>query len=589
MRRALVCALVLAGCRQALGIPEQGSVEQFTIGGEIRGAVGITDGPARLFVEGDELAITADGPFTFERARDDGTEYTVTADHCTAANNVGMIAGADVTDIALTCDGLVSLRSFGFSAPLEESGGFASGTLDHQVHGSLLAQQMTIAPAFNYDGGRIVRIQAGGATLSPNADGSYGPLDLPASTMIFTVENANEPTIRSREYTVQLMVDPPAIYGYGKLDAPAANDTLGRALAADGDVLVAGLPDRAVVFRRAGTSWTQEALLLPPDAAIGFGAAVAIAGDRIVVGAPGSGSAYEFTRTADTWTFTTKYQAPSPTAGDEFGAALAISGDALAVGAPGTAAGRGAAYVIDGSGTRTLTVALEAGDRFGTAIAIAGTHVVVGAPGDDSSDDTKNNAYADAGAAYVFDGAVASYLKPASPGAGDAFGSAVAIDATGTRIVVGAPLEDGSQPGIDAPSDEAAPAAGAAYTFTFSAAAWSREHVIKPPAVATGDNFGAAVAIAGTVLAIGAPYRNDTVLDAGAAYVYSLKTALTTATTPELVHANNPGESDAFGSALALTRETLVVGAPREDSPATGWNGNQGDGAIDTGAVYSFR
>jgi hypothetical protein len=57
----------------------------------------------------------------------------------------------------------------------------------------------------------------------------------------------------------------------------------------------------------------------------------------------------------------------------------------------------------------------------------------------------------------------------------------------------------------------------------------------------------------------------------------------------ELANASYIGPGDRFGSSTALSADgsTLAVGAPDEDSAATGIGGNQGDdAAIDAGAVY---
>ncbi len=55
------------------------------------------------------------------------------------------------------------------------------------------------------------------------------------------------------------------------------------------------------------------------------------------------------------------------------------------------------------------------------------------------------------------------------------------------------------------------------------------------------------------------------------------------------VKASNTGSGDTFGAAIALSDDTLVVGAPGEDSAATGVNGNgSNNSAHDAGAVYVF-
>jgi hypothetical protein len=58
------------------------------------------------------------------------------------------------------------------------------------------------------------------------------------------------------------------------------------------------------------------------------------------------------------------------------------------------------------------------------------------------------------------------------------------------------------------------------------------------------------------------------------------------------VKSSNTGASDQFGQAVALSSDgtTLAVGAPYEDSSATGIDGNQADDAAgSSGAVYVFR
>jgi hypothetical protein len=53
---------------------------------------------------------------------------------------------------------------------------------------------------------------------------------------------------------------------------------------------------------------------------------------------------------------------------------------------------------------------------------------------------------------------------------------------------------------------------------------------------------------------------------------------------------NNTGIDDHFGFSVALSRDTLAVGAPLEDSAATGIDGDQADhSAENSGAVYVYQ
>ena len=102
----------------------------------------------------------------------------------------------------------------------------------------------------------------------------------------------------------------------------------------------------AYVYEWNGSSWTESAKLYPGDrdtAGEGFGYAVAIEGDQIIVGAPWdsgngnySGAAYVFERgAAGDWRQVAKLTANNAEAGDAFGISVDISSGTAIVGAPG--------------------------------------------------------------------------------------------------------------------------------------------------------------------------------------------------------------------------------------------------------------
>ncbi len=164
--------------------------------------------------------------------------------------------------------------------------------------------------------------------------------------------------------------------------------------------------------------------------------------------------------------------------------------------------------------------ASQVGDQMGKSVAIDGNTAVVGAPFELSSstgiNSTPNELGLDSGAVYVFvrSGTTwtqQAYLKPNAFGASKDkwFGYAVGI--SGDTIVVGAPFEDSSTLGINSTPNELADNAGAVYVFTRTGTAWSQQAYIKPQAVGTtqaGDSFGWAVAISGNTIAVGAPIED---------------------------------------------------------------------------------
>lgn len=129
---------------------------------------------------------------------------------------------------------------------------------------------------------------------------------------------------------------------------------------------------------------------------------------------------------------------------------------------------------------------------------------------------------------------------------------------------------------------------------------WSQEVYFKASNTEQGDQFGYALAmsssLSGDTLVVGAPFEDggsagqgsNTSPQSGAAYVF-VRFGGDTWVQQAYLKASNLGDGDRFGYSVALSGDTLVVGAPSERSQATGVNGNQLDnGAIESGAAYVF-
>lgn len=93
------------------------------------------------------------------------------------------------------------------------------------------------------------------------------------------------------------------------------------------------------MYRRSGTSWTQEDLIPGNSPSTYFGSAVALEGSRLIAGAPGqfysgdSGVVWVYEEQGGNWMQTAHVHPSDPTTGKQFGAAVALSGDAIVVGA----------------------------------------------------------------------------------------------------------------------------------------------------------------------------------------------------------------------------------------------------------------
>jgi hypothetical protein len=322
------------------------------------------------------------------------------------------------------------------------------------------------------------------------------------------------------------------------------------------------------------------------------------------------------------------FKASNTGAGDHFGYSVAISGDTVVVGAVGedsnatgvdgdqndnTASNAGAAYIFVYSGVWSQQAYLkasntEAGDNFGYSVAISGDTVVVGAIYESSNatgvnGDQNNNLAGGAGAAYVFvrsgvDWSQQAYLKASNTGIGDNFGLSVAV--SGDTVVVGAASEDSHATGVDGDqADNSASAAGAAYVFARSGTTWSQQAYLKASNTGVFDHFGHSVAASGDTAVVGAIYEDsnatgvdgdqadNSAADAGAAYVFTRSG--TTWSQQAYLKASNTEVFDWFGFSVAISGNTVVVGARREASHATGVNGDQADNSTpEAGAAYVF-
>jgi len=293
-----------------------------------------------------------------------------------------------------------------------------------------------------------------------------------------------------------------------------------------------------------------------------FGASVAISGNLAVVGAflddPGevenAGTVYVFDAT--TGVLLSTLINPVPEWGDGFGNAVAISGNVVVVGAsrddPGGVSEAGTAYVFNAT-TGALTATLNnptptSSDEFGQSVAVSGNVAVVGANGDDL--DEKDRIAASAGTAYVFNattGALQATLNNPAPRGGDRFGNSVAI--SGDVVVVGA-KEDRPEQVF----------AGTAYVFNATSGVLTA--TLNHPQPMMNDNFGVSVAISGNLALVGAHWAPfGEVFATGMAFVFDAATGDLLATL------NNPapGEGDSFGNSVAIFGSIAVVGAGSDD------------------------
>ena len=386
------------------------------------------------------------------------------------------------------------------------------------------------------------------------------------------------------------------------------NDNFGTSvsLSGDGNTLAVGTqpfdtPPRVYIFRRNGSTWSQQANLQASNANQQFipslfGQSVSLSadGNTVVVGAPneggansginnfpsdqsgyqafGSGAAYVFTFSAGVWSQQAYIKASNAQLGDIFGTFVSLSGDGN-------------------------TIAVGAINEDSSATGINGSQL----------NDISNRE--NTGAVYVFSvvggsWAQHSYIKASNTGAGDQFGHSGSLSNDGRTLAVGANREDGSSIGINGADNDTASTAGATYVFRFNGIAWNQEAYIKPLNTGADDQFGQSVSLSGNgnMLAVGAFHEdgsstgvngldNNSASDSGATYVFRFMGGAWTQ--QAYIKAANPDMGDDFGHSVSLSEDgtVLAVGAADEDGSASGVGGNYTNDVsfMNSGATYVFE
>lgn len=486
----------------------------------------------------------------------------------------------------------VVLTNLVVGAPAALQQPFSSATTAYDVSAPFLSETIEVTATVQ---GQDVTLQIAGQNAT---SGEPTRVAVPVGTSAVEVTVGGPSTTLT--YTLNVSRSEALVEGnYFKASNTDADDRFGTSVAVDGDTLVVGAPSES-------------------------SNATGIDGDQSNNAAEGSGAVYVFRRKGDTWEQEAYIKASNADPGDGFGSAVALDGDWLVVGAPGedsfsrgSAADpsnnqgtqTGAVYVFQRNGTSweqqayIKAVNADEDDYFGSAVAIYGERFVVGTASESSDarqvgGDSDNNGRSDSGAAYVYkrtedEWAFEVFLKASNADSGDAFGTSVAIGEN--VVVVGAPFEDS----IRFSDSNANEDAGAIYVFRYSGSSWSEEAYLNASNAESGDRFGASVALSGTNLVAGAPYEdslaqgvggdasnNENSLS-GAAYVFSFEQNAWKERA--YLKATNSDNGDTFGDAVAIEGSFIAVGARNEQGTGTGINPPDDNDELSAGAAYLYH
>lgn len=314
-----------------------------------------------------------------------------------------------------------------------------------------------------------------------------------------------------------------------------ANHGYSTAISSDGTIAVIGAPGidgvgAAFVFTKINDVWTQTIKLTPTDSPeythtkTGFGTSVAIntLGTTILVGSPTdgnnsqieSGSVYVYTKSGNSWVRQTILHGDNWAGAttEKFGFSVAIysTGDLAIIGAPTGDSGKGYVYVYSRSGStwtqsqKLQPTVLTGISEFGYSVGLSGnqTYIVVGA---------RNIA------AYVFKYASSTWSQQAKLNYDtlpENFGISVAIDNTGSTVLVGADYATITL------SEQ-----GTVYVFTRSVNTWTKQTKLLSINPTQSEHFGFSVAInaVGDMAIVGAPKYGSSIntFEKGCSYTFT--------------------------------------------------------------------
>lgn len=343
------------------------------------------------------------------------------------------------------------------------------------------------------------------------------------------------------------------------------------------------------VLTRTKEGWAQTVKLTAKDGGEGdlFGRSVAISGTTALVGAPSaqgaatkSGAVYVFNYDGKTWNQGAKLLASTGKKGDNFGWSVSVSSDHALVGAPG--AGKppdnihaGAVYVFarGKSGWYQVDTLFPADqhprDSFGHSVAISDEVAIIG------SNNGRDNGQT-IGSAYVFENISGRWrqvdkLIAKDTVGGDEYGKSVSV--WGDTAVVGAPTIFGEH-------------AGAAYVFRRLNGSWQQETKLVASDRSAGDRFGQSVSIYSDRIVVGASFdpsmlrgfppgtgKGPTLTSA---YVFDRESQHWTQSVK--LTPRDRKEGDLFGWSVSISRDTVLIGAPGDDTTGS-----------DTGTAYVFH
>ncbi|MDF1808543.1 MAG: GC-type dockerin domain-anchored protein [Phycisphaerales bacterium] len=359
------------------------------------------------------------------------------------------------------------------------------------------------------------------------------------------------------------------------------NANYGSALAFNGGVFLAGVPQFDGAGNNAGGIWSQSVvgntypsgLILEgqSDPFGNFGETIVANDEWVVVATPNtvrsctpgaSGSVRVYRLINGQWTLHQNIDPPTADTSHGFGSAISLDGNLLAVTIPqyfqaGDTDRFGAAIIYEFDGQQWIAIQFLEGTEFdqgfGDSIAISGNHLAIGIP------DTPNG-----GSALLFERDISNRYQPFQTIQSNAvnnfdrFGSVLSMRAD--RLVIGSPLHNAETGFV------------VSWDFDTQTNSWVIGQEFTDPTLAAGSRFGSAIVQSSDFIGIGAP---GSTVDPGRVLLFQqVSQGMNQA---NIITQPTSTTTNGFGASLAIHDHILLVG---HDDPSSseahfmGFNGN---------------
>ncbi len=350
-------------------------------------------------------------------------------------------------------------------------------------------------------------------------------------------------------------------------------------------------------------TFIQRAGLSVPDGGGRSGIGVAASGGTLVVGdqwdddnGVDAGAAHIFEREdGGAWAYVLKLLAGDGAADDRFGA-VSVSGDTIAVGAWGTdnlGHPTGSVYIFErdqggpGSWGQVREIVGATSAAIGARVSLEGDRLAVGAlvrtlyiferdrggaenwgevihqggTGVTSGMELSGDTAVITEPAFMMTPYGAAHVHQRSQGGTDTWGEVTTLDPP----VGQESIAYGNGASLDLDTAVIGDNDDAAFVFQRDQGgtdAWGLVTAVVPSEVVSGTRFGAAVAVRGSTVLVGAPAADDSGVDSGAAFVFRRDQGGVNAWGQVAKLLPDDGAAgDGFGSAVCMTGTTLVVAA----------------------------